>query len=184
MSGECDTERSCRRRHRVDGVCAPPARRATGRWSPLVGAQLHVDLPAAHCAVHGGGSRQRATLPIGDGDGQDSESRQSDDEVELDDFEPLSDDELDELDDEPPSPDEPDPDEEPEEPEEPDEPLDVEPDRLSVLKNPLPLKVTPTGWNTFFTASVSPDSGCSYSVSVSSVKACCTSMVSPVSMNL
>lgn len=70
------------------------------------------------------------------------------------------------------------------EPEAEDEPDDFEPERLSVLKNPLPLKVTPTGWNTFFTASKSPDSGCSYSVSVSSVKACCTSMVSPVSMNL
>jgi len=130
-------------------------------------------------------------------------SRQSGEAVELD---PLSDDddEPDELDEEPPSLDEPDeeppsldePDEEPpsldelvdddpdEEPEESDDPLDFEPDRLSFLKNPLPLKVTPTGWNTFLTARASPDSGCSYSVSVSSVKACCTSMVSPVSMNL
>jgi hypothetical protein len=40
--------------------------------------------------------------------------------------------------------------------------------RLSFLKKPLPLNVTPTGWNTFLTASVSPDSGWGYSVSVSS----------------
>ncbi len=56
--------------------------------------------------------------------------------------------------------------------------------RLSVLKNPDPLNVTPTGWNTFFTGSTSPDSGWAYSVSVSSVNACWTSMVSPVSTNL
>jgi hypothetical protein len=31
--------------------------------------------------------------------------------------------------------------------------------RLSFLKNPLPLNVTPTGWNTFLTASMSPESG-------------------------
>ncbi len=56
--------------------------------------------------------------------------------------------------------------------------------RLSVLKNPEPLNVTPTGWNTFFTGSTSPVSGWAYSVSVSSVNACWTSMVSPVSTNL
>lgn len=31
--------------------------------------------------------------------------------------------------------------------------------RLSFLKKPLPLNVTPTGWKTFFTASTSPESG-------------------------
>ena len=56
--------------------------------------------------------------------------------------------------------------------------------RLSVLKNPDPLKVTPTGWNTFLTGRTSPDSGWVYSVSESSVNACWTSMVSPVSTNL
>lgn len=56
--------------------------------------------------------------------------------------------------------------------------------RLSVLKKPDPLKVTPTGWKTFFTESTSPDSGWVYSVRVSSVNACWTSMVSPVSTNL
>ena len=56
--------------------------------------------------------------------------------------------------------------------------------RLSVLKNPEPLKVTPTGWNTFFTGSTSPDSGWVYSVSESSLNACWTSMVSSVSTNL
>lgn len=56
--------------------------------------------------------------------------------------------------------------------------------RLSVLKKPDPLKVTPTGWKTFFTASTSPESGWAYSVSESSVNACWTSMVSPVSTNL
>jgi hypothetical protein len=44
--------------------------------------------------------------------------------------------------------------------------------RLSVLKNPEPLKLTPTGWNTFFTAITSPDSGCANSDSVSSVNDC------------
>jgi hypothetical protein len=79
--------------------------------------------------------------------------------------------------------------------EEPDDPpfddSDVEPGgvvafdpRLSVLKNPDPLNVTPTGWNTFFTGSTSPDSGWTYSVRVSSENACWTSMVSPVSTNL
>ena len=56
--------------------------------------------------------------------------------------------------------------------------------RLSVLKKPEPLKVTPTGWNTFFTGRRSPDPGWAYSVRESSVNACWTSMVSPVSTNL
>jgi hypothetical protein len=56
--------------------------------------------------------------------------------------------------------------------------------RLSFLKKPVPLKVTPTGWNTFLTASTLPESGCAYSVSESSVNDCCTSIVSPVSTNL
>jgi hypothetical protein len=56
--------------------------------------------------------------------------------------------------------------------------------RLSFLKKPLPLKVTPTGWNTFLTAKTSPESGCSCSVRVSSWNDCWTSMVSPVSTNL
>jgi hypothetical protein len=46
------------------------------------------------------------------------------------------------------------------------------------------LNVTPTGWKTFFTAMVAPVSGCTASVSAASLKACCTSMVSPVSTNL
>lgn len=56
--------------------------------------------------------------------------------------------------------------------------------RLSVLKNPEPLKVTPTGVNTFLTAMTSPDWGWAISVSVSSWKACWTSIVSPESTNL
>jgi hypothetical protein len=56
--------------------------------------------------------------------------------------------------------------------------------RLSFLKNPLPLKVTPTGWKTFLTAITSPVSGCEYSVNDSSWNDCWTSMVSPVSVNL
>ena len=44
--------------------------------------------------------------------------------------------------------------------------------RLSFLKNPLPLNVTPTGWNTFLTASMSPESGWATSVSVSSLNDC------------
>ena len=55
---------------------------------------------------------------------------------------------------------------------------------LSVLKNPEPLKLTPTGWKTFFTAMTSPDSGCASSESVSSLNDCWTSIVSPVSTNL
>jgi hypothetical protein len=56
--------------------------------------------------------------------------------------------------------------------------------RLSVLKKPLPLNVTPTGWKTFLTAIFLPVSGCLILVSVSSVNACWISMVSPVSTNL
>ena len=56
--------------------------------------------------------------------------------------------------------------------------------RLSFLKKPLPLNVTPTGWKTFLTAITSPESGCAYSVNESSLKDCWTSMVSPVSVNL
>ncbi len=56
--------------------------------------------------------------------------------------------------------------------------------RLSVLKNPLPLKVTPTGVNTFLTAMTSPVSGWAASVRVGSVNACWISIVSPVSTNL
>lgn len=61
--------------------------------------------------------------------------------------------------------------------------LDVEP-RLSVLKKPAPLNVTPTGVNTFFTGLVSPVSGWASSVRVSSWNPCWTSIVSPVSTNL
>jgi hypothetical protein len=46
------------------------------------------------------------------------------------------------------------------------------------------LKVTPTGVKTFLTARTLPSAGCAYSVSVASLNACCTSMVSPVSVNL
>jgi hypothetical protein len=46
------------------------------------------------------------------------------------------------------------------------------------------LKVTPTGWKTFFTAITAPVVGWTASVRASSVNACCTSMVSPVSTNL
>ncbi|MBV1892874.1 MAG: hypothetical protein KUG57_02440 [Ilumatobacteraceae bacterium] len=53
----------------------------------------------------------------------------------------------------------------------PDAPPDDLP-RLSVLKKPDPLNVTPTGWNTFLTAISSPDSGWATSASVSSVKDC------------
>jgi hypothetical protein len=56
--------------------------------------------------------------------------------------------------------------------------------RLSFLKNPLPLNVTPTGWKTFLTAITSPVPGCAYSVNESSWKDCWTSTVSPVSVNL
>lgn len=44
--------------------------------------------------------------------------------------------------------------------------------RLSVLKKPDPLKLTPTGWNTFFTGITTPDSGCANSASVSSLNDC------------
>jgi hypothetical protein len=43
------------------------------------------------------------------------------------------------------------------------------------------LNVTPTGWNTFFTAIISPVPGWVVSDSVGSVNDCWTSMVSPVS---
>jgi hypothetical protein len=56
--------------------------------------------------------------------------------------------------------------------------------RLSVLKKPEPLNVTPTGVNTFFTGRTSPLSGWAISVRLSSWKPCWTSMVSPVSTNL
>ena len=56
--------------------------------------------------------------------------------------------------------------------------------RLSVLKNPEPLNVTPTGVKTFFTGRISPLSGWAISVRLSSWKPCWTSMVSPVSTNL
>ena len=56
--------------------------------------------------------------------------------------------------------------------------------RLSVLKKPDPLNVTPTGVNTFLTGRTSPVSGWAISVRVSSWKPCWTSMVSPVSTNL
>jgi len=65
-----------------------------------------------------------------------------------------------------------------------DEPLLDDFSRLSVLKNPEPLKLTPTGWKTFFTGIIKPDSGCANSDSVSSLNDCWTSTVSPVSTNL
>jgi len=46
------------------------------------------------------------------------------------------------------------------------------------------LNVTPTGVNTFLTCIFSPVVGCSAWVRASSVNACWTSIVSPVSMNL
>jgi len=46
------------------------------------------------------------------------------------------------------------------------------------------LKVMPTGRKTFFTGRIVPSTGWRASVRVSSVKSCCTSMVSPVSANL
>jgi len=61
---------------------------------------------------------------------------------------------------------------------------DVLDERLSVLKNPDPLNVTPTGVNTFLTGRTSPVWGWASSVSVSSVKPCWTSTVSPESTNL
>ena len=105
-----------------------------------------------------------------------------DDELELSDFE---DDELlsDFVDDEPLSEDD--------EPESFDSFVEVDAvdvdvflPRLSVLKNPEPLKVTPTGVKTFFTGRISPLSGWAISVRLSSWKPCWTSMVSPVSTNL
>ncbi len=59
-----------------------------------------------------------------------------------------------------------------------DESLELDPDddgflpRLSVLKKPDPLKVTPTGVKTFLTAMTSPVSGWANSVRVSSWKPC------------
>ena len=67
---------------------------------------------------------------------------------------------------------------------EPDGVVDDDLPRLSFLKNPLPLNVTPTGWNTFLTGIGMPESGCSISVRVLSVNDCWTSMVSPLSTNL
>ncbi len=68
--------------------------------------------------------------------------------------------------------------------EEPDGVVDEDVPRLSFLKKPLPLKVTPTGWNTFLTGITAPESGWVNSDSVSSWNDCCTSIVSPVSTNL
>lgn len=113
--------------------------------------------------------------------------------VEVDDDEVVADDPPSDFDDEP-EPEDPDSDDEDFDDDDDDE-SDDEPDsaagvvvldfpRLSFLKKPDPLKVTPTGWKTFFTAIVSPVSGWVYSVSESSVNACWTSMVSPVSTNL
>lgn len=45
-------------------------------------------------------------------------------------------------------------------------------ERLSVLKNPEPLKLTPTGWKTFLTGITSPEAGCANSDSVSSLNDC------------
>jgi len=56
--------------------------------------------------------------------------------------------------------------------------------RLSVLKKPEPLNVTPTGVKTFLTGRTSPVSGWAIWVRFSSWKPCWTSMVSPVSTNL
>ena len=66
-----------------------------------------------------------------------------------------------------------------------DEPPAMLPDLpLSVLYKPPPLKVMPTGRKTFLTGRMVPSTGWMASVSESSEKACCTSMVSPVSTNL
>jgi hypothetical protein len=56
--------------------------------------------------------------------------------------------------------------------------------RLSVLKKPDPLNVTPTGVKTFLTGIISPESGWATSVRFSSWNPCWTSIVSPVSTNL
>jgi hypothetical protein len=56
--------------------------------------------------------------------------------------------------------------------------------RLSVLKKPEPLNVTPTGVKTFLTGISSPESGWATSVRFSSWNPCWTSIVSPVSTNL
>ena len=144
-----------------------------------------------------GGSRSTSTLSTSTGDRQlddelepvpelaDEPDEPEPDEPELSDF--AVDDELEpvlSLDDDPPS----EPDVEP--------PLlsaaveDVDGvvaddlPRLSVLKKPEPLNVTPTGVKTFLTARTSPLSGWAISVRFSSWKPCWTSMVSPVSTNL
>jgi len=80
------------------------------------------------------------------------------DEPELEpESEPALDPELDEDSPDEDSPDEDSPDDD--SPAEPDGTVDDDLPRLSFLKKPLPLNVTPTGWNTFFTAITSPDSG-------------------------
>jgi hypothetical protein len=56
--------------------------------------------------------------------------------------------------------------------------------RLSVLKKPDPLNVTPTGVKTFLTGKISPESGWATSVRFSSWNPCWISIVSPVSTNL
>lgn len=115
----------------------------------------------------------------GDDDADDDELDDSEEDFEeFDDFdapesepdEPLSPD--DELSDDELSEEDLDDESSPDLPESPaDLPLPVAFDfcRLSVLKNPEPLKLTPTGWKTFFTAITSPDSGCVNSDSVSSL---------------
>lgn len=111
-------------------------------------------------------------LSLDDDDEDDDDDPDPDVEPESDDFAPESD------------PDDPllSDDFDPFEPESEDDVVDFP--RLSVLKNPDPLKVTPTGWKTFLTGNRSPVSGWTCSVRVSSVNACWTSMVSPVSTNL
>lgn len=66
----------------------------------------------------------------------------------------------------------------------PDDDVDDFLPRLSVLKKPEPLNVTPTGVKTFLTGNTSPESGWAISVRVSSWNPWWTSMVSPVSTNL
>jgi len=115
-----------------------------------------------------------------DDDADDAEPAEDPEDDSLEDFfEELDDVSLDEPD-SPPLDESDDGDEA--EPAEPLLPL-VEP-RLSVLKKPLPLNVTPTGWNTFLTGMISPEDGWAASVSVSSANDCWTSIVSPVSTNL
>ena len=142
-----------------------------------------------------GGSRSASTLSTSTGDRQlddelepepelaDEPDEPEPDEPELSDF--VVDDELElSLDDEPPS----EPDDEAPLPSAVVEDVDgvVTDDlpRLSVLKKPEPLNVTPTGVKTFLTGRTSPLSGWAISVRFSSWKPCWTSMVSPVSTNL